>query len=196
MTLQSKPQLGFLDTLPADLAAFDWAGAVDLTGIEPIPLTEEGRYDFEASGFYRLDDLIPGETVVVEMTSDEIDTYLYLIDATASLYIGADDSPDTSRSTITFTAQRGVNSWIEATSFSGLDTGTFALSVTMVPGGLDALTSPVEVPRPPSYSDLLDLTKLLPRTLTVLRDHLDHYRSYTVTDGDATYARSLVRLLW
>ena len=29
MTLQSKPQQGFLDTLPADLAALDWAGAVD-----------------------------------------------------------------------------------------------------------------------------------------------------------------------
>ncbi len=129
MTLLSKPQRGFLDTLPADLAAFDWAGAVDLTGIEPIPLTEEGRYDFEASGFYRLDDLIPGETVVVEMTSDEIDTYPYLIDTTASLYIGADDdSPDTSRSKITFTAQRGVSYWIEATSFSGLDTGTNSVS--------------------------------------------------------------------
>ncbi|MDE0100389.1 MAG: hypothetical protein OXM87_12415 [Truepera sp.] len=82
-----------------------------------------------------------------------IDIYLYLIDTTASLYIGADDdSPDTSRSKITFTAQRGVSYWIEATSFSGLDAGTFELSVTMVPGGLDALTSPVEVPRPPSYS--------------------------------------------
>ncbi|MDE0528330.1 MAG: hypothetical protein OXH85_06540 [Truepera sp.] len=185
----------------------DWLGPVDLTGIEPIPLTvpntlsapatEEGRYDFEASRFYRLDDLIPGETVVVEMSSDEIDTYLYLIDATASLYIGADDdSPDTSRSKITFTVQRGVSYWIEATSFSGLDTGTFELSATMVPGGLDALTSPGEVPRPPSYSDLLDLTELLPRTLTVLRDHLGHYQSYTVTDGDTIYARSLVRLRW
>lgn len=29
LTLQSKPQQGFLDTLPADLAALDWAGAVD-----------------------------------------------------------------------------------------------------------------------------------------------------------------------
>lgn len=185
----------------------DWLGPVDLTGIEPIPLTvpntlsapatEGGRYDFEASRFYRLDDLIPGETVVVEMISDEIDTYLYLIDATASLYIGADDdSPDTSRSKITFTVQRGVSYWIEATSFSGLDTGTFELSAMMVPGGLDARTSPGEVPRPPSYSDLLDLTELLPRTLTVLRDHLGHYQSYTVTDGDTIYARSLVRLRW
>lgn len=66
----------------------------------------------------------------------------------------------------------------------------------MVPGGSDTLTSPVEVPRPPSYSDLLDLTELLPRTLTVPRDHLGHYQSYTVTDGDTTYARSLVRLRW
>ncbi|MCY4355673.1 MAG: hypothetical protein OXC09_13045 [Truepera sp.] len=79
---------------------------------------------------------------------------------------------------------------------TGLDTGTFELSVTMVPGGLDTLTSPVEVPRPPSYSDLLDLIELLPRTLAVLRDHLGHYQSYTVTDGDTTYARSLVRLRW
>ena len=90
--------------------------------------------------------------------------------------------------------QWSVSYWIEATSLSGLDTGTFELSVTMVPGGLDTLTSPVEVPRPPSYSDLLDLTELLPRTLTVLRDHLGHCQSYTVTDGDTIYPRSLVRL--
>ncbi len=113
------------------------------------------------------------------MASDEIDTYLYLIDTTASLYIGADDdSPDTSRSKITFTAQRGVSYWIEATSFSGLDTGTSSVSRWCQGGWTPALTSPVEVPRPPSYSDLLDLTELLPQTLTVLRDHLGHYQSY------------------
>lgn len=129
------------------------------------------------------------------MTCDETDTYLYLIDTTALLYIGADDdSPDTSRPKITFTAQRGVSYWTEATSFSGLDTGTFELRVAVVPRRLDALTSPVEVPRPPSYSDLLDLSELLPRTLTVLRDQLGHYQSHTVADGDTTYARSLVRL--
>lgn len=73
---------------------------------------------------------------------------------------------------------------------TGLDPGVQA------PTSPSTTWSPVEVPRPPSYSDLLDLTELLPRTLTVLRDHLGHYQSYTVTDGDTIYARSLVRLRW
>ena len=182
-------------------------GFADLTGLSATPLavpatttdslseTDENNF-FDISRYYQLDGVAPGDLVTVTLTSENFDTYLYLIDADSEFYLDSDDdSPDTTRSQLSFAAQSGISYWIEVTSFSGIDTGSFELEIVTVPGGGGAGTPPAAV-EPPGFSDLLELTDMLPRSLEILADHLGRNHSYTVTDGDTVYARSLIRIRW
>jgi len=84
---------------------------------------------------FELMNLVGGSTVVVEMfdcrRSWEMDTYLYLYDATAGQIIADDDdSPDTHRSELVFVVEPGVRYVVIASSWSGVDTGPVLFNVT------------------------------------------------------------------
>lgn len=93
----------------------------------------------DLTDFYRLEGLNAGDVVSVEMTSEPIDTYLYLIDADAGTILQEiDDSPTTRRSALTFTADGLSELWIGAGSWSGMSEGPYDLSVTVDAAAADA----------------------------------------------------------
>ena len=75
-------------------------------------------------------------------------------------------------------------------------TGAFGLSISVVPGDAPDVSEPMALPDPPSYTELLGLTEILPGVLGIVQDHVGIHQSYTATDGDTIYARSLIRIRW
>jgi len=183
-------------------------GPANLSGIEASDLTTPGSTEgileeadannfSEYSDYYRLSGLEAGDEVNIEMTSEDFDTYLYLIDADAEIYLDAnDDAPDISRSEINFTAEDGVTYWVEVTSFSGQEAGSYNLSVAVSSGGPSLAEPGSESPPPPSFAELLNLTGILPEALGVLADHLSFSEGFTAIDGDTLYSRALTRIRW
>jgi hypothetical protein len=149
----------------------------------------------EPSRYYELAGLGEGDTVTVELLSDEFDTYLYLIDRDADTILDQnDDAPDITRSEIVFTAQEGVRYWIEVASFFGDGTGAYTLNVTV-----QAADSPAEaevLEDAPSYSELLELTGFAPKLVRLISDRLGSSESYSVLREGSVYQRTLIRFDW
>ncbi|UCH27592.1 MAG: hypothetical protein JSV66_08145, partial [Trueperaceae bacterium] len=103
------------------------------------------------------------------------------------------DAPDTSRSELVFTVQPDVTYWVEVTSFSGFDTGSYTLSIET---RAEEAEVPSEPAIAPSFAELLTLTSILPEALDVLADHLSFSEGYTVIDETGIYSRTLIRIRW
>lgn len=121
----------------------------DASAVTPAPLSVPSSAEYELlSGnlptlslpsrdvqVFRLEGIEAGDTVEIEMTSDPIDTYLYLLDPASGRVVDSnDDAPDTSRSALTFTAPEG-EVWIGASSFFSSGGGPYTLTTRIVDGG-------------------------------------------------------------
>ena len=121
--LELPDPLGTLE--PGENASGNLAG-MSMMGFSPsenVPL------------FYRIEGLQAGDEVTVRLESDDFDTYLYLIDATAGMFIDYNDdfSLDpmefSTNSLISFVAEEGVDYWLLVSSFFESGAGTFDLIV-------------------------------------------------------------------
>ena len=176
----------------------------DLTGIEAAPVdaslspTLQGSFTDEMYGtrYYSLTELNAGDEVAVTL-SGLSDAILSLIDESRSVYTDESYAID-SDAVLTFTAEADVTYWLEVLNYSE-GTEAFTLNVTRTRGDAPAeeiVTEEVEPTEPPTFSDLLHLTDLVPATLRVIGEHVGVNSSYTETRDGAIYHHSLTRINW
>lgn len=70
-----------------------------------------------------------GKTYHIDMTSDEVDAYLFLIDSNNQIVVEDDDGGEDLDARIVFRPQRTGDFRIEATNFLNRETGTYTLTV-------------------------------------------------------------------
>ena len=196
----------------ADDPNFDSLGYADLYEVTPVPLSAPGSvegvlseddldYYGSYSVYYDLTDLEPGAQVSVSLGSDAGDVYLSLIDADAEVYLADGEyGDDYITSELTFSAEEGRRYYLEVVSYDVTETGDYTLSVSVEQGTPQEATPEESQPLSeldlPSYGELLSLFDLLPRSVRVLADHTSTSESYSETDGDTVYTRSLTRVVW
>jgi hypothetical protein len=127
-----------------DLANAQRMSASGLSGLEPpdldVPASLGGEFgdgepsvDGDAMDLYRLPLLPAGTEVSLAMTSEAIDTYLYLIDPEAGAIVGRnDDAPSTSRSEIIYVSDGETRPWVGAGSWSSFDAGPYQLTTEVL----------------------------------------------------------------
>lgn len=196
---------------PLDVASAERYGSLDLSDLTPRTLqppedvevaltssTLDATYlDDALTDLYRLSGLRAGDVVTVEMTSEPIDTYLYLIDADQGrLLQEVDDSPDTGRSEISFVADEDTDLWIGAGSWSGRNEGPYRLSGTRTseeapadepadgPAEEDPAEAAEQAAPAPTFGELLPLFEVAPRALRLVGERLGPYVSVTTSDED------------
>ncbi len=92
--------------------------------------TRSGRY----SDDYELVDYNPGELVTVELTSDDYNTYLQIVNAnTGQIILQNDDAGQGTNARLSFIAQNGINYIVRATSNFSNQTGNYKLTANAVP---------------------------------------------------------------
>ena len=196
----------------ADDPNFDSLGYADLYEVTPVPLSAPGSvegvlseddldYYGSYSVYYDLTDLEPGAQVSVSLGSDAGDVYLSLIDADAEVYLADGEyGDDYITSELTFSAEEGRRYYLEVVSYDVTETGDYTLEVSVEQGTPQEATPEESQPLSeldlPSYGELLSLFDLLPRSVRVLADHTSTSESYSETDGDTVYTRSLTRVVW
>lgn len=157
------------------------------------------------SNFYELNDLSPGDTVTVTLSSDSFDSYLYLIDTNTEEYLHENDDSidDFAVSELSFVVEEGRNYWVEATSYDGYSTGEYVLTVLVTEGDammddsmVDTDMMAEEHSTTLSFAELLDFFDLLPASVTVLADHLSTSESFSTIDGETVYSRSVTFIRW
>ena len=164
--------------------------------------------------YHELSGFNAGDEVTVNLTSTEFDPYLYIIDATNESYVAENDDFDDSYevSQVSFIAQEGVTYLVKATSFDGSGEGNYELVIdTSIGQGTNievadsdlglyedtAELSPEEVQELiPSFSEILNLTEIIPEALLVLADHLSYSEGQVTTEESTIYSRSLIRINW
>lgn len=165
-----------------------------------VAATEAASETEEASqAYYALEGINPGDEVTVTLTSNEFDTYLYIIDANSETYLFEnDDNPDTSTSEVVFTAEEGMTYWVEVASFGGFGSGTYQLSVmtdTMADMAQEPMTE--DMPEAPSFAELLHLTDMGPEILYIIADYVGYAESYSeVIPGEGIYVYKLLNIDW
>ena len=96
-----------------------------LTDSDLLNPTRTGSF----SDDYLLEELTFGQIITIELTSDEIDTYLQLIDADTGEVIAEDDDSGTGvNSRLRFTAIEEISYIVRVTSYGSRDVGTYQLS--------------------------------------------------------------------
>ena len=196
------------DTSFDDTDTLDLEYDADLTGIEATPFDvstspamTEDTFENEVYGtrYYSLSGLEPGDEVAVTLEGLS-DAILSLIDEERSVY--TDESYAIySDAVLTFTAEADVTYWLEVLNYSE-EVESFTLSVTRTPGDAPAeetdteTAEEVEPTEPPTFSDLLHLTDLVPATLRVLSEHVGVNTHYTETRDGAIYHHSLTQIDW
>lgn len=91
--------------------------------------------DYYYDGYY-LSDLAAGQTVRIDLSSNDFDTYLQLINADTGAIIAVDDDGGPGlNSQLTFVAEAGVNYIVQATSYAPGATGHYTLTTTVEGGG-------------------------------------------------------------
>ena len=176
-----------------DFGAGDYS--LSVTATDEVVTTEEN-----SQTYYALEGINAGDDVTVTLTSDEFDTYLYIIDADSNTYLFEnDDNPDTSTSEIVFTAEEGVTYWVEVASFGGFGSGTYNLSVTTsaVEEMAQEETMPEVMPEAPSFADMLHLIDMFPEALYIVADYVGYAESYSeVMPGEGIYVYKLLNIDW
>lgn len=165
-----------------------------------VTTTEDAsEADAPSQAYYALEGINPGDEVTVTLSSDEFDTYLYIIDASSETYLFEnDDNPDTSTSEIVFTAEEGVTYWVEVASFGGFGGGTYELSVmTDAMGDMAQEPMTEDMPEAPSFADLLHLIDMGPEILYIIADYVGYAESYSeVIPGEGIYVYKLLNIDW
>jgi hypothetical protein len=151
--------------------------------------------------FYQLNDLHPGDTVSVTLSSADFDTYLYLINATNEEYLNEnDDALDNfASSELSFSVEEGKQYWLEVSSYDGSSTGDYVLTVLVNPGdGAGMADNEAMSPKvsTPSFAELLELFELLPNTVRIVGDHLSTSDSFSSIDENTVYSRSTSYIRW
>ena len=101
----------------------------------------------DLSDVYRVEGVLPGDEVTVVLESQAFDTMLQLLDGNGMVLDSNDDSPDTTRSELTFAVEPGQEYVIQATSYWGDATGAYTLTVERAEGTAGATAGPLE-PQP------------------------------------------------
>lgn len=195
----------------ADMSATSDLGYADLYEVTPERLEVPGNVqgtlseaDEDAYGtftaYHELVGLAPGARVSVSLSSDAFDTYLSLIDADAEIYLAENDDGENSvDSELEFTAEAGRRYLLEVTSYDGLETGDYSLSVRVEEGAGSATEVEAELLAEadlPTFRELLNLLDLVPESLRILADHTSTSVRYSEVDGDTVYTRYLTRVRW
>jgi len=196
----------------------------DIFGIEPdvaAPGTTEGvieEDEFDNLGyltdFYLLSDLQVGDEVTITVSSEDFDTYIWLIDAFSEEYLDENDDSMNGimESELSFTVEDFSEYWIEISSYEGDGTGTYNLTVDvtaasdmMTDSTTDDMSDTADMSdmddmdmqaETPSFAELLDLFDLVPASLNVIADHLSTSESFSTIDGNTVYSRSITRIRW
>ena len=191
----------FFESFPADiegLSAETFSPPGDLLGsLEDDELDNLGNL----TDFYELTDLNVGDTVTVNLSSEDFDTYLFLLDANSEDYLDEnDDTDDFLSSELSFTVEEGRNYWVEVTSYDGASTGDYVLTVLVSDGdGMTDMDSDEMMEmrtEAPSYAELLDFFDLMPASVRVLAEHLSTSEGFSTIDGDTVYSRSKTHIVW
>ena len=154
---------------------------------------DEDNYG-DYADYFQLLGLEAGDSVTLVVTSSSFDTYLYLIDADAELILDSDDdTPDTSRSELSFVVEPGVEYWVEVASYGGNEIGAYELAVAVERFGGGA--APVAV-GPPSYGEILEALELFPEAVAILAAHVESGEGYARVEGSNLYMRQLIRIRW
>ncbi len=192
----------FFESFPADISGMTAEGFSppgDLLGS-----LEEGEEDNlgNLTDFYELTDLNVGDSVTVNLSSEDFDTYLYLLDASSEDYLGENDDIDADflSSELTFTVEEGRVYWVEVTSYDGASMGDYVLTVLTEEGdGMMDMGSDEMMDMhtdTPSYAELLDFFDLLPASVRILGDHLSTSEGFSTIDGETVYSRSKTHIIW
>ena len=97
-----------------------------LTDSDTLNPTRTGSY---YSDDYQLTDAVVGEVITIELTSDEFDSYLYLINADTGEVITRNNNSSTgTNSQIRFIASSGINYIVRVGSFFQQEVGAYQLS--------------------------------------------------------------------
>lgn len=191
----------------------------DLEGMiaEPIEIGNElngslGEDEIDNYGaitdFYEITGLQAGDQVVIKMSSDSLDTQLWLIDATNDIYLEDNDdaNDETTDSEISFTAKEGVDYWIEAStsSFSDSNTGDYSISIeydnSATAEGKDDINNwsveDLTYEDIPSFEELINLFDLVPNSLRILANHSGNDISYTKSLKNNIYSREFCKFNW
>ncbi len=194
----------------------------DLSGVtatfitpEESPLMAElSATEGNISKFYELS-VTEDTGMTISLNSSNFDAYLYLIDADTGLVLDSNDDYLGTDSQIGYMLSAGQRYLIEVTSFSGMDTGSYTLTLT--PGEISDInmddvfgiwddewdawdTSGMTLTDEdlPSFAELFELLDLLPQGLRILADHLSISEGYSTTDQDSSsiISRYLIRIRW
>ena len=181
------------------------APAVDVTVGMPIEAQlgpDSPTFGFDTIDVYRLEPFVEGTEVSVVMTSEPLDTYLYLYDAvTGEVLAENDDAPWTDRSEIRFESD-GRELLVGATTWGGGGEGPYRLEViagTPVPVEPPVEEEPAtEEPEveAPSFAELLPLTEIVPEALDIVADRLGLRWSVSGVEDGVVRTRSLQEFAW
>ncbi|MDZ7801277.1 MAG: PPC domain-containing protein [Trueperaceae bacterium] len=141
---------------------------------------------------YRLEGFQEGDVLTVEMTSDTMDTYLYLLDPSVPTVVASnDDAGGTSRSELRFRAPAaGTEVWVAASSFNGRGEGPFQLRVTRE-GDEEEEEGPAV-----TLADVLPTLEIGPDVVRVIGEHLGVSTSWTSQDDTALRSVHRWRVDW
>jgi hypothetical protein len=159
-------------------------------------------FGFDTIDVYRLERFAAGTEVSIVMTSEPLDTYLYLYDAaTGQVLAENDDAPWTDRSEIRFQSD-GRELLVGATTWGGGGEGSYRLEVvagTPVPVETPAEPEPTdEAPavEAPSFAELLPLTEIVPEALGIVAERTGLSWSVRGVDDGSVVTRSLQAFDW
>ncbi len=159
-------------------------------------------FDFDTIDVYRLERFAAGTEVSVVMTSEPLDTYLYLYDAaTGEVLAENDDAPWTDRSEIRFQSD-GRELLVGATTWSGGGEGPYRLEVvagTPVPAETPAEPEPADdAPEveAPGFAELLPVTEIVPEALGIVAERMGLNWSVRGVEDGTMVTRSLQTFDW
>ncbi len=170
--------------------------------------TEVDNYGY-ITDFYEIKGLTAGDEVVIDLYSDDFDAQLWLADTTNNIYISDNDDVDENslNSQIVFTAEEGINYWIEVSSNSASDssTGNYDLSLSYSNINTESIEIPIDnygydsaltAEDIPSFQALLELLDILPNSIRVLAKHVSTDIAYTKTTNSNIYSREILHIDW
>ena len=195
------------EVFPAFSMGMEMGYFVDLTGAEATPLEVPGQvsatldetllFNNNIISYYALQGLNPGDRVSVQVTSQDFDTYLYLVDIDNQRYIDEnDDFPpgDITQSRLEFTVQEGITYWIGVSSFGRTEIGDYTLSAEVASS--DDTLQGISAEDLPSFPDLLHLSEFTSNALYMLSERLSSSDGYSGENNSGIYSRVLLRLRW